>query len=178
MSITGMVPAFLQPSHLAFRPKSSTLLSPAQRILFLMIWESLGAFWQTPSRLSCAFYWRVDSIWPLYHKGLIGGVLQRWGCPSGRFSLLRREICGSVRVTIGLLATNLTKALLPRLLMVVPNFFHKNEGGHGVLGNLQCCRNVLIPFSRSLPWHNLWTIPSTSWLYFCSDMHCQLWVRI
>jgi hypothetical protein len=21
----------------------------------------------------------------------------------------------------------------------------------------------------------LWTIPSTSWLGFCSDMHCQLW---
>ena len=36
----------------------------------------LGAFWQTPSSLSCAFYWEVASVWPLYHKGLIGGV--RW----------------------------------------------------------------------------------------------------
>ena len=38
----------------------------------------LGARWQTPSMLSCAFYWGVASVWPLYHKGLIGGVLQRW----------------------------------------------------------------------------------------------------
>ena len=38
----------------------------------------LGAFWQTPSGLSCAFYWGTATIWPLYHKLLIGGVLQRW----------------------------------------------------------------------------------------------------
>jgi hypothetical protein len=34
--------------------------------------------WQTISGLSCAFYLRVASVWPLYHKCLIGGVLQRW----------------------------------------------------------------------------------------------------
>ena len=61
----GMVPGFLQKWRLAFRP-------------FLMVWESLGAFRETPSRLSCAFYWGVASVWPLYHKGLIGGLLQRW----------------------------------------------------------------------------------------------------
>ena len=27
----------------------------------------------------------------------------------------------------------------------------KNDGGHCVLGDLQCCRNVLVPFSRSVP---------------------------
>ena len=37
--------------------------------------QSLGAFWQTPSRLSCAFYLGLASIWPLYHKCRIGGVL-------------------------------------------------------------------------------------------------------
>ena len=30
----------------------------------------------------------------------------------------------------------------------------KNDGGHCVLGDLQCCRNVLVPFPRSLPRHN------------------------
>ena len=30
----------------------------------------------------------------------------------------------------------------------------KNDGGHCVLGNLQCCRNVWVPFLRSVPWHN------------------------
>jgi hypothetical protein len=35
----------------------------------------LGAFWQTPSWLSCAFF--NERLLPsgLYHKGLIGGVL-------------------------------------------------------------------------------------------------------
>jgi hypothetical protein len=49
-----------------------------------------------------------------------------------------------------------------------------------VLEDLQCCRNVLVPFPRSVPWHD-----PVSELYiqflrpyvlgFCSDMHCQLW---
>ena len=30
----------------------------------------------------------------------------------------------------------------------------KNDGGHCVLGDFQCCINVLLPFSRSVPWHN------------------------
>ena len=39
---------------------------------------SVGAFWQTPSGPSCAFYWGVASVWPLCNKALIGGGLQRW----------------------------------------------------------------------------------------------------
>ena len=74
----GMVPGFLQTWLLAFRQKSWILVPSHQRILFLMFWESLGAFWQTPSGLSGAFYWGVTSVSQLYHKGLIGGVLQRW----------------------------------------------------------------------------------------------------
>ena len=73
----GMVPGFLQTWHLAFRPKSYILVSSGQRMLFLKV-SPLRAFWQTPSRLSCAFYWGVASPWPLDHKGLIGGVLYRW----------------------------------------------------------------------------------------------------
>ena len=30
----------------------------------------------------------------------------------------------------------------------------KNDGGHCVLGDLQCCRIVLVPFPRSVPRHN------------------------
>jgi hypothetical protein len=30
----------------------------------------------------------------------------------------------------------------------------KNDGGHCVLGNLQCCIIVLVPFPRSVPRHN------------------------
>ena len=50
---------------------------------FHQTWEScfswsgspLGAFCKTPSGLSCAFYWGTAAIWPLYHKGLISGML-------------------------------------------------------------------------------------------------------
>ena len=30
----------------------------------------------------------------------------------------------------------------------------KNDGGHCALGDLQCCRNVLVPFPISEPRHN------------------------
>jgi hypothetical protein len=59
------------------------------------------------------------------------------------------ELCSSVRVTIGFLVTSLTKALLPRLLSVASSrksvsgsklLPFKNDGGHCVLVDLQCCR--------------------------------------
>ena len=74
----GMVSGLLQMWCMTFRPKSSIFLSSYQRILFLMVWESLGAFLLTPSGLSCVIYWGVASVCPLYHKGLIGGAQQRW----------------------------------------------------------------------------------------------------
>ena len=52
----GMVQGFLQMWLLAFRPKSSILVSSDQIILFLISWYSLGTFWQTPTVLSCDFY--------------------------------------------------------------------------------------------------------------------------
>ena len=45
-----------------------------------------------------------------------------------------------------------------------------NDGGHCVLGDLQCCRNLLVPFFRSVPQHNVSDLYgqfiSTSWLVF------------
>ena len=32
--------------------------------------------------------------------------------------------------------------------------YFKNDGGHCVLGDLQCCRHILVPFPRSVPRHN------------------------
>ena len=83
--------------------------------------------------------------------------------PSRRTTISTEELWSSVRETFRFLVTSRTKALLPRLLslsgrpalgrvLVVPNFFHlRMMGGHGVLGDLQCCRNVLVPFHRSVP---------------------------
>ena len=74
----------------------------------------------------------MASIWPLYHKGLIGRVLQRW---LSFWKVLPSPQKNSVRVTIRFFVTSLTKALLPRLLslagrsalgrlLVVLNFFN------------------------------------------------------
>ncbi|KAK6321545.1 hypothetical protein J4Q44_G00085210 [Coregonus suidteri] len=75
------------------------------------------------------------------------------------------ELWSSVRVTIRLLVTSLTKALLPRLHSLAGRSAlgrvfgskllpFRNDGGNCVLGDLQCCRNVLVPFPRSVPRHN------------------------
>jgi hypothetical protein len=69
----------------------------------------------------------VASVWPLYYKVLIGGVLQRW--------------------------LSFWKVLLQKCFGTLPQ----------ISVSTQHCLGALL------------TIPSTSWLSFCSDMHCQLW---
>ena len=175
--------------RLAFRPNSSILVSSDQRILFLMVWESLGAFWKTSSGLSCAFYWIVAPVWPLpwrpdwWRATEIRVPLWRWDkLPEGQQR--------SVRVTIRFLVTSLTKALLPQLLslagrpalgraLVVLNFFHLRM----MCSLCSWGPSMLQTFFGTLPQMCLdktclWAlrrIPLTSWLGFCSDMHCQLW---
>ena len=73
-----------------------------------MVWESFRCLWQIPSGLS----WGVASVWPLYHKGLIGGVLQRWLAFWKVLPSSQRNT-RALWETIGFLVTHLTKALLP-----------------------------------------------------------------
>ena len=74
------------------------------------------------------------------------------------------ELRSSVKVTINPMVTSLTKALLPRLLslagqsalgrvLMVPNFLRMIEVSV-FLGTFKWCRNVLVPFPRSVPRHN------------------------
>jgi hypothetical protein len=97
------------------------------------------------------------------------------------------KLQSSVRLTIGLLVTSLTKALLPRLLslagrpvkgrvLAVPN---ENDGDHCVLGDLQCCRQFLVPIPRSVPRHNpvselYGQFLQTSWLGFSFALTCTV----
>ena len=110
---------------------------------FCFSWSEspLGVFWQIPTELSYAFYRGVASVWPFYHKGLIGRVLQRW------FSFWKvlpspQRNWSSVRVNIGFLITSPTKALLPQLLSSRNSFGgskllpFKYDVGHCVLGDL------------------------------------------
>ena len=124
----------------------------------------LGAIWQTASRLSCGFYLGVASIWPLYHKSLIDGVLQRW-LSFWKFLPSPQRNSGALSVTIRFLVTSMTKALLTRLLSLAGQpalgrvggskiLQFNNDGGHCVLGDLHCCRSFLVPFPRSMPRHN------------------------
>ena len=98
------------------------------------------------------------------------------------------ELWSSVRVTIRFLVASLTKALLPRLLslggqpaqgrvMVVPNFFQLRMMEAIVfVGTFNAAEMFWYP-SPDLCLNTILcrTIPSTSWLGFCSDIHCQLW---
>ena len=127
------------------------------------------------------------SVWPLYHKGLNGGVLQRWLFFWKVFPSPQRN-SRALSVSIGFLVTSLSKALFLRLLSLArwpalggsKLLPFNNDGGHCVLGDLQCCRIFVSTFpqicaSTQSCLRALQTISSTSWLGFCSDMHCQLW---
>ena len=54
---------------------------------------------------------------------------------------------------LGKAHTCLYKELTGRVLDV-PNIFHLRMMATTVFGDLQCCRNVLVPFPRSVPQHN------------------------
>ena len=100
--------------------------------------------------------------WPLYHKGLIGGVLQR--SASGRFSHLHRgtlELCHSDHRVLGHLPVQGPYPLISppiasscKSLGSAKLLPFKNDEGHFVLGGLQCCRQFLVPFPRYMPRHN------------------------
>ena len=141
---------------------------PTRESCFSLSESPLGAFWQIPGWLSCAFYWGVAST------RLVECC--RDGCPSGRFSHLHRgtlELCQSGHRVLpdqgaspplaqfGRAASSRKSLCGSKLLPF------KNDGGHCVLGNFQCYRNVLVPFPRSefyrqfLRAHDL--------------VHCQLW---
>ena len=96
----------------------------------------------------------------------------------------------SARVTNGFLVTSLTKAFSPDCCLarrpalgralVVPNFFHLWIMEATVLLGTFNAAEFFVAFPRSVPRPQscLWAlqaVPSTSWLGFCSDMHCQLW---
>ena len=100
------------------------------------------------------------------------------------------ELWSSVRVTIWFLVSSLTKALLHQLLsltgwpalgrvLVVPNHSHlRMTAAIALLGifnaaDIFWCLPQICASTQSCL-EALQTIPSTSWLGFCADMHCQL----
>ena len=98
----------------------------------------------------------------------------RDGCPSGTFSHLHRgtlELCQSDHRVLGHLPDQASSPLIAQFgraasfrksLGVSKLLPFKNDGGHWVLGG----PSILQTF---------FGIPLTSWLGFCSYMHCKLW---
>ena len=88
------------------------------------------------------------------------------GCPSGRFSHLHSgtltELQSDNRV-LGHLPDQGPSPPIAQFGWAASSgknvggsklILFKNDGGHCVLGNLQCCRHFLVPFSRSVNRHN------------------------
>jgi hypothetical protein len=95
------VPGFHQTWRLAFRPKSSVLVSSDQRIFFLMLWESFRCFLANSKRaVKCLMSGfclvtlpqRPDEWLLSCHSTTKAWLVDccRNGCPSGRFSHLHR----------------------------------------------------------------------------------------
>ena len=90
----------------------------------------------------------------------------RDGCSSGRFSHLHRgtlQLCQSDHRVLGHLAdqgpsppiAHFGQAASSRKSLGGSKLLpFKNDGGNCVIGHLQWCRNVLVPFPRSVPRHN------------------------
>jgi hypothetical protein len=128
--------------RLAFRP---ILVSSHQRILFLIVWESFRCILANSKQAVMCFLLRSGFL--SGHstiKGLIGGVLQRWeNLPEGQPSPQRSY----VRVTIGFPIAQFGWVASSRKSLGGSKLFpFKNDGGHSVLGDLQCCRTFLVPF--------------------------------
>jgi hypothetical protein len=99
----------------------------------------------------CLFTEEITSVWPLYHKGLIGGALQRW--PSGTFSHLHRgtlELCQIDHRVLGhlpdqgpcpLIAQFVQAASSKKILGGSKLIPFKNDGGHCSLRPLMLQHN-------------------------------------
>ncbi len=102
-----------------------------ERILFLTVWGSFRCFFANSKCVFMCLHWREDWVLPHCHKAQLDGVLL-WCLSFCRFLIWSWS---STRVTIRLLVTTLTKALLHQLLslarrpalgrvLVVSNVFH------------------------------------------------------
>jgi hypothetical protein len=142
------VQGFLQTWWLAFRTKSSILVSSVQRIFFLMVWES---FWQTPNGQT-----PFTVAWlPSGHSTIKAWLVDccKDGCRSGRFSHFNRgtlELCQSDHRVLGHLPDQGPSPLIVQFGRAASS--RKSLGSSTFLGDLQCCRNVLV--TLPLPWLN------------------------
>ena len=158
----GMVPGFLQTWRSAFRPNSSILLSSDQRILFLM---AVMCLLRSAAEMVVLLEASLISTDDLYSSVIHHQVLGHLPAKSKPFLPRWLNLAG--------------QPALGRVL-VVSNFFHlRMMEATVLLGNFTAAEIFSYPSTDLCLTQSclgaLWTIPSTSWLGFCSDMNCQLW---
>ncbi len=140
----------------------------------------------------CAFYWGVVSVWPFYHTGLVGGVLQRllffWKVvlpPQRNAGALSEWPSGSW-------SPPCLRPFSPECSVWLGGLFQEESWWFQTYSIYEWWRplcslgpSMLQKWFCSLPQictliqsglRGLQTIPWTSWLGLCcSDMHCWLW---
>ena len=127
----GMVPVFLYTWCLAYKPRSSILVSSDQRILFLIVLESLR--FPLANSKGAVMYLLLRSGFHLATT-INAWLLEccRYGCPSGRFSHLHRgtlEHCQGDHRVLGHLPDHGPSPLIVQFGRVAssrksPNFSH------------------------------------------------------
>jgi hypothetical protein len=113
----------------------------------------LGTFWQTFGKLQAGSF--TEECLPSGHSTIKPWLVEccRDGCPSGSVFHLHREtleLCQGLSPPIAQLGWTASSKKSLGGSKLLP---FKNDG-HCVLEDLQCCRNVLVPFPRSVSWHN------------------------
>ena len=130
-----------------------------------MVWESFRCLLTNSKRAVQPF---TEEWLPSGHSTIKAWLQHstRDGCPSGKFSHLYRgtlELCQSYYRFLGHLPDQGPSPLIAQFGWAASSrkslggsklLLFKNNGGHCVLGDLQCCRHFLVPFPGSVPRHN------------------------
>ena len=156
-----------------------------------MVWESLGAFWQSPSGRLYLYF--TEEWLPSAPLTIKAWLVECWR--DGRIFQTDNHLyrgtpvrCQSDHLVLGNLSDQCPSPLIAQFCWAASSkkslggskrLPFKN-GGHCVLVDLQWCNHFLgtLPQICASTQSCLWalrTIPSTSGLRFCSDMHCQQW---
>ena len=131
-----------------------------------MVRELFGSSWQTPSRLSCVFF--TEEWLPSGHSTIKAWLVEC--CRDGRtfqkdnhLHSRTLELCQRNYWVLGYLLDQGPSPMIIQYSWAASSrkshggsrhLPFKNDGGHCILGDLQCCRIFLVPFPRSVPRYN------------------------
>ena len=156
-----MVPGFLQTWRMLFRPKISVLgfIRP-ENLNHHGLRHFRGLLANSKRAGICFFLWSCFRLATTIKAWLVERC--RDGCPSGSFSHLHRGTLELFQSNHHNWSPTWPRPFSPNCSVpssrkslggskLLP---FKNDAGHCVLWDIQCCRHVWVPFPRSVPRHN------------------------